>query len=303
MSAILLTGGSGQVGRHLLAADWPAGTRLLAPQRDALDLCDPGAIAGFIAQHSIALVVHAAACTAVDRCETEIAEAWRANALASAALAQCSRRAGIPILALSSDYVFDGAKRSPYLEDDCINPLSVYGASKAGGELAVRRGNPRHLIVRTSWVVSAVGGNFLTTILRLARERKRLRVVADQTGAPTSARDLAAAIVMASARALADPQAAGTFHFCNAGETTWHGLAEAILAESRRRGGPYAIAEPIATAQYPLPAARPAYSVLSTAAFSRTFAFQPRPWQTAVADIMAEVMPERAGRDEGERQA
>ena len=299
MSDILVTGGSGQVGQALQALPWPEGIALLCPARAELDLADPDALAAFVAARRFALVINCAAHTGVDACERDIVAAWRGNALAPAALAQATATAGIPIIHVSTDYVFDGTKPAPYIEADALNPVSVYGASKAGGELAVRTGNPRHIILRTSWLVSARGGNFVRTMLRLGAERPLMRVVADQHGAPTSADDLAAAIAVIAMRLLNDLSApAGTYHFSNSGQTTWHGLATEIFAQSAARGGPNPSLEAITTAQYPLPARRPANSRLDTGKIARDFAIVPRPWRAALSDIMVTLLPDMPKRSE-----
>lgn len=164
---ILLTGGSGQVGTALRSRAWPDGIALVAPPRQALDLGDPAALAAAVAARPWRAIINAGAYTAVDRAEGELAAAWTINALAPAVLAQAAARAGIPLIQLSTDYVFDGRKPAPYIEADGLAPLGVYGASKAGGELAVRSAGGRHVILRTSWVVSAHGHNFIKTMLRL----------------------------------------------------------------------------------------------------------------------------------------
>ena len=292
MNEILLTGGTGQVGTALQRLIWPNGVKLVAPAREELDLSKPATVAGYMQAHAFSLVINCAAFTAVDKCESDVLAAWTANALAPAALAHASAQAKIPMLHISTDYVFDGAKPSPYIETDAIAPISVYGASKAGGELAVRSANARHVILRTSWVVSATGNNFVKTMLRVGAERPLMRVVADQHGAPTSADDLAQAIATIARRLLSDADCPfGTYQFSNAGQTTWHGFASEIFAQSARRGGPNPQLEAISTAEYPLPARRPASSLLSTAKFTRDFGLVPRPWPEALSDIIAQLLP------------
>ena len=292
MSDILITGGAGQVGRALLRLTWPAGTALAAPPRAELDLADPAALSAWVLARRFALIINCAAYTAVDKCESDACAAWTANALAPAALAQAGAAADIPIIHISTDYVFDGRKAEPYVETDAVSPLSVYGASKAGGELAVRTANRRHIILRTSWVFGAAGSNFVKTMLRLGAERPSLRVIDDQFGTPTSADDLAQAIAVIARRLILDTDApAGTYHFTNAGETTWCGFAAEIFEQSARRGGPSARVEPIPAAQYPLPARRPANSRLATRAIARDFGVNPRPWRAALSDIMDELLP------------
>ena len=221
-------------------------------------------------------------------------EAWRINALAPACLARQAAMAGVPLVHVSTDYVFSGASAQPYVEDDPVAPLGVYGASKEAGEQGVRTGGGRAVIVRTSWVVSPWRANFLKTMLRLGAERDVLRVVADQQGAPTSAADLACALATIAGALVNDPSApTGTFHFSNAGATTWADFAAEVFALSAARGGPSARVEPIMTADYPTPARRPAYSLLSTRRIQELYGVSPRPWQAAIHDIIDELIPLR----------
>ena len=226
---VLLTGGGGQVGQAFqrLAVDW---FEVVAPSRTELNLSEPDMIAAYVEAGSWDLVINSGAYTAVDRAETEPVEAWRVNALAPAALALATARAGVPMVQISTDYVFDGAKTSPYLESDPIGPVSVYGASKEGGEQAVRTQNPAHIILRTAWVVSPYGQNFIKTMLRLAQDRDQLSVVDDQLGCPTSATDIAGALIAVADRVLISGDSPyGTYHFVNSGEATWHQLAGAVF--------------------------------------------------------------------------
>lgn len=287
MTRVLVTGAGGQLGRALVRHRWPDGIEVVALGHGALDLADRAAVARALADRQPGAVVNAAAYTAVDRAEREVAAAWRANAIGPAVLAEACRIADIPLVHVSTDYVFAGDKAEAWEVDDAVAPANVYGASKLAGEIAVRAGCPRHAIVRTAWLVSAGGANFVTTMLRLAAERDHVRVVADQHGSPTGADDLAAALARIAGRLIEDPDGAtGTFHFANAGATTWHGFAEAIFARSAIRGGPSAVVEPIATSDYPTAAVRPANSVLSTERITRSFGIVPRPWQAALDDIL-----------------
>lgn len=294
MKRILVTGAAGQLGGALCRLAWPEGYETLGIDRDELDLGDAAATARFVAEGGFAAVVNAAAYTAVDRAETEIADAWRINAQAPAVLAEATARLGIPIVQISTDYVFDGAGDRPFLPDAPIRPLNVYGASKAAGELAVRTGNPRHAVVRTSWVISAGGSNFLLTMLRLAEKHSQLRVIDDQWGAPTSAADLAAALVEITTRFVEDDQQpSGTWHFTNAGETTWCRIAREIFRLARPDAATRPVVEAITTADYPTPARRPANSRLSLAALEASFGIRPRPWEEAIADIVQTVLADR----------
>ena len=287
--AILLTGGSGQVGTALrrLSPD------LVAPGRAELDLSDPAAVTAIVASQPWTAVINCAAYTAVDRAEGDVVAAWQVNALAPAALAAATRAADIPLIHVSTDYVFDGAKTAPYVEEDPVAPLGVYGASKEAGEQAVRTANPRHIILRTAWVVSPDGANFIKTMLRLGAERPTLRVVADQQGCPTSAADIADAILAIVARLAQSDAPVGTYHFVNGGEATWHGLAQAVFARAEAHGRTIPTVEPIATADYPTPARRPANSRLATDRIIRHFGITPRPWHIAIDEIVDTLLEER----------
>ena len=232
---VLLTGGTGQLGIELLRQPWPEGVRLHAPARAELDLADPASVARMVASRRWDAVISSGAYTAVDKAESEVGAAWAVNALAPAILARAAAEVGAPMVHVSTDYVFAGDKPEPYAEDDPVGPLGVYGASKEGGEQAVRTANPRHVILRTAWVVSPHRANFLKTMLRLGAEREELRVVADQHGCPTFAADLAAAIRTILLRLMADRGApTGTFHFVNEGEASWAEFAAAIMEASGR---------------------------------------------------------------------
>lgn len=287
---ILLTGGSGQVGRCLIDAA-PTHWRIVAPSHAEMDIADPAAVASVLGAQPFDAVVSAAAYTAVDKAEDDVAACWRANALGPAVLAAEAAKAGLPIVHLSTDYVFDGGKDGPYVEDDPVAPLGVYGASKEAGEQAVRTANPRHVILRTAWVVSPYGANFVKTMLRLGAERPLLRVVADQRGCPTSAADIAAALKTILGRLLDDEAApTGLYHFVNAGEATWFELARAVFEFSGSPPDRPAL-EAIATADYPTRAKRPANSRLSTLKLQRDYGVAPRPWRTAIAEVVAALEP------------
>ncbi|GJE04228.1 dTDP-4-dehydrorhamnose reductase [Methylobacterium isbiliense] len=288
---ILILGGAGQVGTELQHHAWPADVTLQAPAREALDITDEAAVEAAVAGRPYAAVINAAAYTAVDKAESEVGAAWRLNALGPAYLAAATARAGIPLVHVSTDYVFDGTGTGAYATDAPVRPRSVYGASKAAGEMAVRTANPRHAIVRTAWVVSPHRGNFVRTMLRLAGEREKLTVVDDQRGCPTSAADLAAALAAIALRLADDPAApTGTYHCVNAGATTWCGFARAIMAGAESRGARSVPVEPIPTSAYPTPAARPANSELSTETLARDFGVTPRPWPAALDDILDQLI-------------
>jgi len=287
---ILITGGAGQVGLELLAADWPANVRLHAPDRSELDLGDAQAVAAVFAARPYAAVINSGAYTAVDKAEGEVALAFAANAMGPALLADATRAAGIPLVQVSTDYVFDGSGQGDYSEGDVVAPLGVYGASKLAGEYAVLTGNPRSVVLRTAWVLSRHRANFLKTMLRLAADRPALRVVDDQVGCPTSARDIADALKTITLRLIDDPKApTGVFHFVNDGATSWAGLAREIFVQSKALGGASAEVEGITTADYPTPARRPANSRLSSQRIQREYGIVPRPWQAAVSDIVNQL--------------
>ena len=291
MRRVLVTGANGQLGTALGRRAWPDGWEVVALDRAALDLADPAAIAAVVAERPWAAVINAAAYTAVDKAESDQVAAWTINALAPAAFAESCARADVPLIQLSTDYVFPGDKDGAWEVDDPVAPLGVYGASKLGGELAVRTSGARAVIVRTAWVVAAHGKNFVRTMLRVGAERETLRVVDDQRGSPTAAADLADAVATIAVRLADDADApTGTFHFSNAGAVSWAGFATEIFRQSAARGGPSPAVEPIGTAGYTTPARRPANSLLSHAAIAPAYGITPRAWRDALSDIMDELM-------------
>ena len=267
---ILIAGRTGQVARALLDLAVEYNVPLVAVGRPPLDLADPSSIERIATSIAPRAIVNAAAYTAVDRAEAEPALAFAVNRDGAANLAAAAARLRIPFVHLSTDYVFDGHKASPYLEDDPVAPLSVYGQSKLAGEQAVREIYPGSLVLRTSWVYSSCGHNFVRTMLHLAATQNVVRVIDDQHGAPTAASDLARAIldILTSPAAR---EAAGLYHVTAAGETTWHGFAAAIFAGWARRGHRVSKLAAITTAEYPLPARRPVNSRLDCSKIERTF--------------------------------
>jgi dTDP-4-dehydrorhamnose reductase len=286
---LLVLGAGGQVGRELCRREWPTDYRAAAFDRADVDITREESIAAAMRRERPDLVTNAAAYTAVDRAESEPDAAWAANCTGPEHLAAACREAAIPLIHISTDYVFDGSKAGPYREDDPVNPLGVYGRSKEAGDHALREALAEHVILRTAWVYSAHGHNFVKTMLRLAAERPVLRVVADQTGSPTSAADIAAAIATVVRRVAAGQGRWGTFHFTGAGAVTWHGFAETIFDLAEPWRGPPPRVEAITTADYPTPARRPANSVLDCTRIGEAFGITPRPWREALADVIQEL--------------
>jgi dTDP-4-dehydrorhamnose reductase len=295
---ILLLGKDGQVGWELQRSLSVLG-ELRSVGRQEVDLEDLDGLRQCVQQFGPDVIVNAAAYTAVDRAESEPEKAECINAAAAGVLAEEARRCNAWLVHYSTDYVFDGTKGGPYVESDAANPLSVYGKTKCDGEERIRAAHDRHLILRTSWVFAARGGNFAKTMLRLASERVELNVIADQHGAPTSAELIADATALALYRICHGDDGdavggyAGTYHLAASGATTWHGYARYVLELAQARGvslkaGPDNV-HPIATEAYPLPAPRPRNSRLDTSKFSATFNLQLPDWQHHVRRLMAEL--------------
>ena len=247
--------------------------------RPEADIAERGAVESAIARVKPSLVLNAAAYTKVDLAEKEPEAARRGNADGPRVLAEASAAAGLPLVHISTDYVFDGSKSVAYVESDPITPLGVYGETKAAGEQAVRDALPRHVILRTSWVYGEFGANFLKTMLRLAATKDELRVVADQRGCPTGTRDIAAAILHIAPRLIAGDAAWGTYHFAGTGVATWHAFASRIVAAQAPLTGRKPPVTAITTADFPTPARRPANSELDSSLFERTFGFRARRWE------------------------
>ena len=300
LSPILLTGIHGQVGGDLLPLLGRFG-EVVAPTRSELDLADTTAIRTFVRELKPKLIVNPAAYTAVDKAESDAELAHKINGIAPGILGEEAARLGAPVLHFSTDYVFAGDGTEPWSEDAPTGPLGVYGASKLAGEQALAASGAAHMIFRTSWVYGARGKNFLLTILRLAREREELRIVADQHGAPTWSQDLARLVEHVvelglktggkNDASLAQFVAAhgGVYHAANAGETTWFGFAEEIvrLAREAEPGQKFARILPIPSSEFPTPAKRPANSRLQGAKLREKLGFQMLEWQTSVAAVMA----------------
>ncbi|MCB1344609.1 MAG: dTDP-4-dehydrorhamnose reductase [Rhodobacteraceae bacterium] len=277
---LLIFGKTGQVAQAL--------TRL-APQALALgraeaDLADPAACAAAIHAARPGAVINAAAWTAVDRAETEETAATVVNGAAPAAMARACADLGIPLVQISTDYVFDGHGTAPFLPDDPVAPLNAYGRSKLAGEQGVRDSGAVHAILRTSWVFSAQGQNFVKTMLRLGRERAELRVVEDQIGGPTPAMAIARACLTLATHLQEDPAVSGTYHFAGAPDVSWAGFARAIMAQA----GLDCRVTGIATADYPTPARRPANSRLACPDLARVGLARPD-WRAALTEVLTEL--------------
>lgn len=294
---LVVTGSQGQVARSLVErASGRPGIEVVAVGRPDLDLEDPATVLPALAAAAPDLVVSAAAYTAVDRAETEPARAFAVNEAGAGHVAAAAARLGVPVVHLSTDYVFAGEGRQAHAETDPTGPQGVYGASKLAGERAVARANPRHFILRTAWVYSPFGANFVRTMLRLAGEREEIAVVADQWGNPTSALDIADAILDAAPAMRADDGGLfGVYHLAGSGETSWHGFARHIFAASGAQGGPSARVREIATADYPTAAKRPLNSRLSSARFAAAFGWTAPDWRRSTEEVVGRLLATDAG--------
>ena len=292
---ILVTGAQGQLARSLLAA---AGAHcVVAIGRPDLDITDIETVHRHIGAQTPDVVINCAAYTAVDKAESDADAAHRVNVIGAANVAAGCAVAQIPLVHISTDYVFDGRKPAPYVETDLTGPMGVYGRTKLAGEDAVAAANPRHLILRTAWVYSPYGHNFVRTMLRLAETRPELGVVDDQHGSPTYAPHLAEAI-LAIAPQIADAPAAaavwGIYNAAGAGETTWCGLARDVFRRAAEAGAPVAKVNAITTADYPTPARRPANSRLDCSKLQATFGVTQPPWTSGVAACAAALLTDKS---------
>lgn len=284
---ILVTGRNGQLATALneVAAKRP-GFEVIAMGRPELDLEDAASVAPAISGARPDFIINAAAYTAVDKAEQEEAKAFAINRDGAAAVAAAAAKLDVPLIHISTDYVFPGGKPSPYVETDATGPLGVYARSKLAGEIAVMAAHPSALILRASWVFSPFGANFVKTMLRIGKDRAEVSVVDDQTGNPTSALDLADAML----RIAPDLGQGGTYHLCGTGDVTWCGFAREIFAISKALGGPCPAVKAISTAEYPTPARRPANSRMSTDAFAARFGFRLGPWRDALPETISRLL-------------
>lgn len=291
---VLVTGSGGQLGRELVRAAWPAGFDVHALPHAELDVSDPAQVARVLSDIAPGLVVNAAAYTDVDRAEKERELAFAVNRDGVELLAQHAAGAGVVLVHVSTDYVFDGAKPGAYVESDPVAPLGAYGASKAAGEERVRAALAAHVIVRTSWVFSAHGHNFVKTMLGLAAEREQLCVVDDQRGRPTPAADLARALVaVASQVAAGDRSHFGTYHYAGSPVTTWYAFAQSIFDLWASRGGRRPRLEAVSSNGYPTSAPRPQNSELDCRRILEAFGVQERSWRPGLEAVLDELHKER----------
>jgi dTDP-4-dehydrorhamnose reductase len=299
---ILITGECGQVGEALIRTLAPYG-EIVAPTLAAFDLTDTEAIRRLMREVRPRWVVNAAAHTAVDKAESEPELAFAINATAPRILAEEAKDIGAVVVHYSTDYIFDGSKPTPYVESDPSNPLNVYGRSKLAGEMALSASGAAYFTFRTSWVYGATGNNFVRSMLRLAREREHLRIVADQHGGPTWSFELArlTADVIGQMERLAEQKAcslseavlplSGVYHATGSGETTWYGFAAQAIAELQKHepGTKLASVEPIPTSEYPTPAKRPLNSMLDCSKLARVFGWRMPDWRDSLSLVVAEL--------------
>ncbi|MCC6946677.1 MAG: dTDP-4-dehydrorhamnose reductase [Bradyrhizobiaceae bacterium] len=287
---ILVFGARGQVGRELVALATARRIPIVGLSRAEANITDESAVRVAIDVHRPLAVVNVAGFSAVSRAEREPEAAAAANSTGPAILAAACSDAAVPFVHLSSAYVFDGTKKAAYVETDKAGPVDVYGRTMADGEAKVREAAKRHVILRSSWIYSVYGRNFLRTTLRLAAERDELRMVADQFGCPTATIDLAEAILVVVRKMSEKASIAGTFHFAGIGRTSWHGFAEEIVRRQAFFTGRTPKVTAITSAEYPSAAKRPANCELDSSKFYSTFGFRARPWQERVGEVVAQLL-------------
>lgn len=290
---ILVTGREGQVATALREIGPARGHEILTVGRPAFDLADPASVTRAVEALKPDAIVSAAAYTAVDKAESEPDAALAVNATGPGALAAAARALGVPVVHLSTDYVFDGTKPTPYVESDPVAPASVYGSTKLAGERAVLAAQPVSAVLRTAWVYAPFGVNFVRTMLRLGETMDTVRVVADQRGAPTSALDIAEAVITVAGHLAADPGSpalAGVFHMTGAGEATWADFAEAIFDGAARRGRRRTAVERITTAEFPRPARRPANSQLDCTRLREAHGVALPEWRASLETVLDRLL-------------
>lgn len=290
---IAVTGTKGQVVSALAERGLMSGVTILPVGRPDLDLLDQASVLPAIERLRPDLIVSAAAYTAVDKAETDRDSCWRINAGGAGFVADAARRLGLPVIHLSTDYVFDGTKDAPWLESDPVGPLSVYGSSKLAGEFAVAAANPDHVILRVAWIVSPFGNNFVKTMLRLGATRDAVSVVADQHGGPTSALDIADGILKIAANLLRNPEDGtlrGTFHMAPEGTASWAELASAVFHEAEHFLGKRVQVNPIASADYPVSATRPANSTMDGSRLFNIHQVKLPNWRSSINHIVKSII-------------
>jgi dTDP-4-dehydrorhamnose reductase len=292
---IAVTGQQGQVARALADAGPAQDVEVIRLGRPQLDLTAPETVARALQEAAASIVVNAAAYTGVDQAERESEIAFAVNGAGAAAVAEAARTLGVPVIHLSTDYVYDGKKSDAYIEDDCVAPAGVYGASKLAGERTVAAATGDHVILRTSWVYAPYGKNFVRTMLALAQSRDEVRVVADQCGCPTYAPDIAAAIIGIARNLLkspVDPRLRGIFHMTGSGQTSWAGFAEAIFRFLAEKGLRTPVLTPITSADYPTPARRPANSRLDCSKIATVHGIKLPLWRDSLEVCLEQLITE-----------
>ena len=295
---ILIIGCNGQVGTELRIQMQKRGQEIIAVDLPEMDITDASSVKKYVTMPGVNLVINAAAYTAVDRAESEEAPAFAVNATGPGLIAECAKTRNIPFIHISTDYVFDGTKNSPYVETDPVSPAGVYGKSKAKGDMLVAEHMEKHIILRTSWVCSAHGANFVKTMLRLGREKEVIRVVDDQKGCPSFAQDIAEAIVTIAERCLADQEIPwGIYHYCGEEATSWFGFAQEIFRQAAKREAlTLKSLLPIPTSEYPLPARRPMNSVLDCTKIIQNFSIHPKPWKQSLQKTLTDLYHQESDR-------
>lgn len=285
---VLVTGSRGQVGTELLRLAKGFGVEVIGVDHDKLDITDQTAVQTFVSVQQPDAVVNAAAYTAVDKAEEDVDAAFAVNATAVGYLAKACASLDIPLVHISTDYVFDGSKQGAYCEGDSVSPLGVYGETKLAGEMEVQNICEKYYILRTSWVFSAHGNNFVKTMLRLGVERAQLGIVADQFGKPTSANEIATVIYQ---MLTSNQQAWGMYHIAQPDVISWHGFAEAVFIEAKQQGVKLAVSDvkAIATENYPTPAKRPANSELDCSKLEQTFDLKITSWAASLSEVIKEL--------------
>jgi len=291
---LLVFGAGGQLGTEMLSLAQARGIGARGFARADVDISDRAKVEEAVAAIKPRFVLNAAAYTAVDKAESEVEAAHAGNVTGAENIALATAKAGVPLIHISTDYVFDGSKKGAYVETDPLAPLGVYGCTKAEGEAAVRAANPQHVILRTSWVFSRFGANFLKTMLRLARERDGLKVVADQHGCPTSTQDIAEAVLAVGKTLANSAPPFGLYHFSGTGATNWHAFASEIVEAQAPFTGKKPPVEAIGTKDYPTPAKRPANSELDASLFIATFGYKAETWQARTRETVAALCQSEA---------